>query len=448
MNVIANEAILLHEGLRSYTLQSVVHFYDEIYVFATHHRFSDIVLYYYTIDKTSLLPSSPFTELKTFNFVRGNWPDFFIELSRKETKLLIASRIKLLWSGVQFNEFYVFDKDLEPLWEKQDYYEYDGQGPRDNNYIVDDQGNVSILSLLKRESILSLFSEIRNLYTIYRYTSGGKEFNEYPVTLNERYIRGIDIVAGNQGELICSGLFSEQFRTGMRGTFYFRIDPETARIYDFRLNDFDQVFLQRLAELKEPTLKSNELIEYVITDLVIRDNDRIIMIAEQFFDQPYDTYNNLIITCLDLNGQVYWNQVVEKNQNFNVRMIDNSEIDPSTFREYVINTGIHDQYVKNYSSYALMAPVNRNEIIIFYNDAIKNIDQDDKKNSFTNPRRSYLLAVTIDEYGNMSQQPLFKWERRNLFPEPIRFYDTLHETIIIPAFRGGSYNYFKISADF
>jgi len=39
-----------------------------------------------------------------------------------------------------------------------------------------------------------------------------------------------------------------------------------------------------------------------------------------------------------------------------------------------------------------------------------------------------------------------KWKKKALFPEPIRYYDTLYNTIIIPAFKGRKYNYYKITA--
>ena len=57
------------------------------------------------------------------------------------------------------------------------------------------------------------------------------------------------------------------------------------------------------------------------------------------------------------------------------------------------------------------------------------------------------MAVTIDEYGNINKQPLLKWKKKALFLEPIRFYDTLHNSIVIPAFRYRKFNYYKITAD-
>ncbi len=447
MNLVKRESIKLYEGLRTYEMETIVHFHNEIYVFSSRRRFSNISLYYHKIDKETLLSSTGFIELANIDFIKGNWPDFHFALSRKETKLAIACRTKLQWSKVQFNEYFVLGKDLEILWQKKDFIEFTGQGPRDNKYVLDEQGNLSILSLLKRTSIIDLFREVKNIYIIYRYTNNGELYNEYPVTLSNLYIRGLKIVGADNGDLICAGLYSEIFRAGVRGTFYFRIDPSDGRVQNNYTHEFSSNVFDELVAKKEPIIASDELIKYEMTDLVLRNNGKIILIAEQLFEQPYNTYNNLIVTCFDTSGIVYWTRVIPKHQDFNIHTLAGLEIEPDEYREYVIETGVVDIAIENYCSYALMAPIDKNEIILFFNDHIKNLDPTRKTKNFNNPRKSYLLAVTIDEYGNTSKQAVIKWKRKTLYPEPIRYYDTLHETIVIPAFRGRKFNYYRISAE-
>ncbi|MBN2614018.1 MAG: hypothetical protein JXB00_20845 [Bacteroidales bacterium] len=448
LNLLLEAPIKLFEGLKTYDLETVVHFHGELYIFVSRRRLNDITLFYQKIDKSNLQAATELIELTNMKFIKGNWADFHFALSRRETKLMVACRIKLHWSKVQFNEYYVLGKNMEVVWKKNDSFEFSGQGPRDNKYIVDEKGNISILSLLKRESILSLFSDIKNVYTIYRYTGNGAYFREYPITLKDRYIRGIKVIGNDKGELVCAGLYSELFRAGVRGTFFFKIHPDDGGIYDNTLNEFDDAMLEQLAESKEPTIEKEELIKYVMTDLVERDNGKIFLIAEQLFEQTFNTYNNLIITCYDTLGQVYWNQVIKKKQDFNINLLEKSEIEPADYRDYVMETGSLDMYLENYCSYALMAPLDENDIYIFFNEDIRNLDNPEKYKNFNRPRKSYILGVRIDEYGNITSQPVIKWKKRALYPEPIRFYDTLGNTIIIPAFKGRKYNYYKITARF
>jgi hypothetical protein len=449
LSLLLEAPIKLNEGLRTYNLETVVHFHNNLYVFVSRRGLSDIKLYYQKIDKSTLEPVSGLIELATIDFIKGNWADFHFALSRHETKLLIVCRTKLLWSGSQFNEFYVLGEDLTTIWYRKDSYAYSGQGPRDNKYVVDEDGNVGILSLIQRESILSLIRDNRNTYMIYRYTHNGEDFNQYPVTLGERYIRGVKIVAGEQGDLICAGLYSEIYKKGMRGTFFFKIDPLTGQIYDNYLHEFDPALLSELEQLKEPKLQEEEVIEYVITDIVLRANGKMILIAEQMFAQSFNTYNNLIITCYDTNGQVYWSRVIDKRQNFNINTLPADVYDIGDYRDYIIETGsLEQRYDKNYCSYALMAPLDESYIILFYNDDVRNLTDTEKKRSFKRPKKSYLLAVAIDEFGNISKQPLIEWSKGLLFPEPLRYYDNLHTTLVIPAFRYRNFNYYKITASF
>lgn len=448
LNLVKTEPIKLHEGFRTFDLETIVHFHNEIYMLSSHRRFNNISLYYTKINKETLLADTTRVEIAKIGFIKGNWADFHFALSRKETKLAVICRTKLSLSKVQFNEYYVFGKDMELLWTKKDMIDFKGQGPRDNKYIVDEKGNISILSLLKRASIISVFRDVKNVYTIYRYTHNGEFFQEYPITLINRYIRGLKIIGTDSGDLVCAGLYSEIFRAGVRGTFFFRIDPDNGRIYDNTAQEFNEEMIGRLIAGKEPVIADEELIKYVMTDLVLRDNGKIILIAEQLFEQTYDTYNNLIVTCFDTTGQVYWTNVIPKNQDFNINLLKNEEIEPEEYRDYVIETGSIKMEIENYCSYALMAPVDKNSIVLFFNDHIKNLAENNKKTkNFNQPRRSYIQAVIIDEYGNINKKAVAKWKKKALYPVPMRYYDTLHDTIVIPAFKGRKYNYYKLTTE-
>jgi hypothetical protein len=341
----------------------------------------------------------------------------------------------------------VFGSGLELVWKKKDSFEFHGVGPRDNHYIVDETGNVSILSLIRNDNIFSFLRAVKNIYTIYRYSHEGRDYQEFPLTLNDRYIRGVRIAAGDDGSLYCAGLYSDLYKTGVGGTFFFTIDAVTDRASNLMLNKFDEGLLTRLAALKEPMLRNEEVIRYEVSDMVVRANGQLILIAEQVFEQPYDTYNNLIITSFDIGGQVYWTQVVEKNQDFNYNTHGMpAAVYLSDYRQYVMETGYLEQSLENLCSYALMAPVDKTGIILFYNDDIRNKEAGVKRRNFNQPKKSYLLAVKIDAYGNMTKIPLNAWKRKAMFPEPIRFYDTKSDTLVIPAFRYRKYCYYRIVA--
>jgi hypothetical protein len=448
LNKVHEEPIKLFKGLKTYDLEALVHFHNELYVFVTQRKFSETVLYYQKLDKNSLLPLTELIEITIVEFVKGNWADFHIVLSKHETKLLIASRIKLPLSGAQFNEYFVFDEGLNLVWKRKDTFQFHGQGPRDNRYIVDEVGNVSVLSLLKRETILSLLQEVKNMYAIYRYTDEGNTFREYPLTLPDLFIRGIKIIGSEAGELFCAGLYSEILKAGVRGTFFFKINDSAGLIPGIKLDKFDDAIMADLAGIRDPMINNDELMDYVISDMVFRNNGKIMIIAEQVFNQNYNNYNHLIVTCYDGSGQVYWTRLIRKKQSFSYNTAESGRFELSDYRSYIRETGFMNPYVNNYCSYSLMAPLDKSGIVLFFNENNRNLDTQAPPKSFSNPKKSYIKAVAVDEFGNISEKSVLKWKKKALFPEPIRYYDTLSDTIVIPAFRNRNINYYRISADF
>jgi hypothetical protein len=445
LNILFKEPIKLLNGIKTYDLETVVCFYGELYIFVSKSRLNNITLYYQKIDKSNLKPSSELLELTTIECLKGNWADFNFALSKHEKRLLVACRMKMQFTKVQFNEYYVFGEDLKLLWKRKDSFGFKRQGPRDNKYVVDELGNISVLSLQKRETVLSIFTDEKNSFTIYRYTNEGKDFKEIPVSIPNKYIRGIDIIGDEKGELICAGFYSELLRAGLSGTFFFRIDLSYGKMYNSTVNEFDEGLMAKLAATHEPLINKHEVVDYEMTDILLRANGTILIIAEQFFAQVHDTYNNLILVNYMPSGEIYWDQVVEKKQNYDISLISSPEIDPSEYREHIMETGALDQ-ATNSCSYALMAPLDGNSIIIFYNDDIRNLDHPEKKINFKNPRKAYLLAVTVDEFGKITKQPVLKWKKREFVPEPIRYYDLLNNCIVIPAFRYRKFVYYKFTA--
>lgn len=446
MNKIDEQPIKLYEGLKSFELESIIHFHNKIYVFASRRTFSSKKLYYKIINKSTLKSDELFKEIIDIKYIKGNWADIYFTLSRNEKKLLIACITKVFLSKVQYNEFYVFDKDLKLIWTKKDFYEYKGQGPRENIFVVDDYNNVSILSLIKQQSIFTyLFSEEKNLYNIYRYTENGTVFKSFPITLNEKFIKSIKITDDNEGNLICCGLYSDLLRPGIKGIFYIKISNENNNIISRQLNEFPFSFLEKIKIYKEPFMEEDELMKYEITDIVPRINNTVTLIAEQIFEQNYETYNNLIISNLSQEGYINWITFIPKRQSFSeFAYLDTFGISIQKYRDYIRTSGYKFDQFQNLCSYALLSPINGNDIVIIYNDHIKNLKQHEKIKTFGHYRKSILVAVHLDEYGNIKYIPLKQWQKKLLYPEPIRYYSTLENSIVIPAFKGRKYYYYKI----
>lgn len=447
LNPVEEKFIRLHEKLRTYEFEDVVHFHNRLYVFMSRRGFKNNVLYYQELDKQTLEATTEPIIITDVQNMLGTWADFHFKLSREENKLLIVSRQKIHLSKVQFNEFYVFDKDLQLAWEHKDSYDYEKQGPRYNEYTVDEEGNIAILSFIKRATIFDLKKPVKNVYNIYRYTENGENFKKYTVALKHKYIRGIELVAGNNGELVCAGLYSEMFRKGIRGLFFFEIDNEKGEFVNANLHAFDPDFLEKMTNRDETLIADEELIGYGVTDLVARENGTYIMIAEQFFNQTYNTYNNLLVFSFKADGLLNWKTVIEKKQDYHISPKYN-EMDPQDIRDFLVDSGAIGDYNTNYCSYALLAPIDDSNIFLVYNENIKNLREDKKKYySFNNPRKSYVAIVEISDNGEVEKKNVLPWKRRALFPQPLHFYEQKQDELIIPAYRNRKYKFYKFSFD-
>jgi hypothetical protein len=445
LNPVKEEFIKLNEKLRTYEFEDVIHFHDRLYVFMSRRGFRNNVLYYQEIDKKTLQATTAPVVITDVQNMLGNWADFHFKLSRKENKLLIVSRQKIHLSKVQFNEFYIFDKDLELVWEHKDSYDYEKQGPRYNEYTIDERGNIAILSFIKRATIFDLKKPVKNVYSIYRYTDNGENFKKYTIALDHKYIRGIQLVAGNNGELICAGLYSELFRKGIRGTFFLEIDNQSGEFINAGMQEFDGAFLEKMTNKNESLIADEELIGYGVTDLVVRNNGTYTMIAEQFYNQTYNTYNNLLVFNFHPDGLLNWKTIIEKKQDYSIHT-RYKDMEPEDIREFLVNSGAIGDYNTNYCSYALLAPVDESKMFLVYNESIKNITKKKKKYyNFNNPKKSYVAVVEITENGQVNKKTVLPWKRKALFPKPLHYYEQKTDELIIPAYRNRKYKFYKFN---
>ncbi len=451
LNHVSEEYIKEWQNKKSYILEKIIYFHGKLYGFFSRRGLTNNVLYVQTIDKETLQQNEDLTPITDIKNIKGNWADFYFSLSKRENKLLIVSKIKLQLKKTQFNEFYVFDKDMKLQWSRNDIYQFEGKGPRENEYMIDDLGNTSILSLIKRATILDLAKPVKNIYAIYRYTNNGENFNEYTLALDDLYIRGLNMVAGNDGSLVCAGFYSDRFPYGIAGTFFYKIDAGTDKMRFPKLKAFDERFLQQLAELpyyKETLIGDEELISFKVTDLVTRSNGNIIMIGEQYLEQNYNTFNNLLVMNFSSQGDLIWNNIIMKRQDYNVNYLKQAE-HLEYLGEYIYDVEDYNftaPIERNYCSYALVAPVDGDNIAIVFNDNIKNLSEElTKPKNFANPKKSYLAAVEIDLNGDMKQYPVLESKRKSLYPQPLAYYDTKTNQIYLPAYRSRKYKFLKLT---
>ncbi len=244
----------------------------------------------------------------------------------------------------------------------------------------------------------------RKQLTVFKLKDG--ELSDFNVRHNELLLKEIELTVKDE-ELIFSGLYADDVRSGIRGVFYIRMNDEGDFLHE-EYTRFSTDFLlqgQQLPQnlvLNDPNF-SEGLGSYKMKDLRQTKDGGYIGIAEHFDTEDrisgtgapgtnnridtYYYYNNILIYKIDSTGRLEWNKIIPKNQ-------------------HSINDG---GYYLSFSKY-----VNDSSIFLVFNDNSKNYSESrdylhpsSPKTAYFNSWRNVIALVRIDiETGAVKRQSI------------------------------------------
>ncbi len=303
---------------------------------------------------------------------------------------------------------YVFDRNMEPLWNKEVVLPIRESQFQVADFIVDDYGNVYLIA----KHYLSRGREMVKgkpgfEYIVYGYREKGREEVDYILNLRSHFLSDLHLEVSPEGDLVCAGFYSDEGNELVTGTFFFLVDGKTKEIKQKSLYEFELDFLaMNLSERKRDRLKrrvargiSTGLDKFDIRDLVSREDGGMMLVAEQYFVRKlsdYDPhgagsvnfkyyYNDIIVISISPKGNIEWATKIPKRQ---VSVNDNGY----------------------YSSFAMM--IKGRSLHFIYNDHKVNIEEQrtNKLRNFQLDDENGIVAMaTVDADGNVSRQPLFPY---------------------------------------
>jgi hypothetical protein len=127
--------------------EKLIVFHDSIYLFTSYWNNKRLTLYVCSIDKETLKQNADEREVMVLSrsFMDQNY-SFHVELSRLQSKLLVFGQISRTMPKMQTLKTKVFGKGLAMIWSDSDRIAFDHQYPRTPKVIVDDNGNVAVIS--------------------------------------------------------------------------------------------------------------------------------------------------------------------------------------------------------------------------------------------------------------------------------------------------------------
>ena len=417
------EYLNLNKGFRTFELVDVVHFHDTLYLFTNEMRMKSMILYVETINKETLEQNEDRRRIiEVFNM--GGWiADFDITLSKLEQKLLVSERIVIYGQKTEEVHFMVFGKGMELEWEARESIHHDRKIYKEAEFVVDDKGNAYMLSLYFDPVLVQNLNPRKNSYSVIACTDKGGSVKTYRIDISERYIRGIGIEPGVNDDLMVAGFYSPSLNDfTVDGVFSLSIDYRTKEMRNLKFHEFAPYFIEENMDRKQGK-ELKYLYSFNLDHMALRKNGNMVLVAEQMYDQSFDTYKNLLVVCLTPDGEISWERSITKNQNHNKNSYP------------------------NYSSYAFLAPHDRNKVEIIFNDHLKNMDAAEGKprKNFQYNNKSYLKHVTLGRLGEVGEETIYVRDKRKLLiPAPYYFYDMKNHEMIIPALRYRKYKFAKI----
>lgn len=353
---------------------------------------------------------------------------FDFHISKDSSKLLVFNDLPFDRKAPERFGFRVFDQNFELLWEKNIILPYNSDRFTVEEYRVDNSGNVHLLGVLYQDDAkYRRRGSPTYQYVILSYSDAGETAEEYRIDLEEKFVTDLTFRVGNDGNLICSGFYSERGTYSIKGAYYFRLNPVTRELNNRNFSPFEFDFLTgdmtaknkqraRAAEERNDARRAPELYDYSLDELILRSDGGAVLVAEQFYiqqstyrDSPYgynpygfgygygypyygrywDTqtdyyynYNDIIVVNIRPDGEIEWASRIPK-------------------RQETRNDGGY------YSSYAMS--IVRDKLYFVYNDNARNYSTDrraDRWYNFNGNNSIIVLAQISSRGGEVELFPL------------------------------------------
>ena len=370
---------------------------------------------------------------------------FGVTFSRDSSRMLIYSELPNRKSEPERFALQVFDNQFNELWKKDITLPYGDESFAIEEYRVDDKGNIFMLGVIYQDrSRVRRQGKPTYQYVVLAYLQDGTETQEYRIDPKDKFITDLTFRIANDGNLICSGFYSERGNYSIKGTYYLRMDPHTKEILQATIAPFDFDFLTeyltenqreraRSAEERGDADKAPELYQYKLDELILRSDGGAVLMAEQFFVREriyrywdgtvrYDYfyyYNDIIVVNIRPDGTIEWSARIPKRQ------------------ETLNDEGI-------YSSYALATV--RDRFYFIYNDNVRNISNEgDKDRRYNlNSRNSVVAMTEVRKDGSQTTYPLFSNNDADIITRPKICRQTGSRRMLVYGERGRDFRFAKL----
>ena len=403
-----SEEIVLQYDKKDVNLEDVLFLNNQLYLLTSYPNQAHEKVYLFLqklsdrqmrpTGKARMIVEGPLTQKNTYG------KSFDLQLSEDSSKLLVYHQIPTAPREPERFALHVFDEEMELQWNREVILPYPNEQLRMREYRVDETGKVYLMGAVYNTGQRN--RRLPSYYLVLQYQEGEQVPVEWRIDLEEKFITELTFRIARNGDLICSGFYSERDAYSAKGVCYFRLDAFTRQVvtqtwqpfdFEFRAEELSNRGRERAfrAEVEGNDLRSAELSGYNLDKLVLRTDGGALLVAEQYFMQERFNrfrdgtvqitrvyyYNDLIVVNIRPSGEIEWSVRIPKQQ---VSVNDN---------------GYFSSYV--------MATV-RDRLYFLYNDNDRNFNANTRPGQiFTyNGSQSVIALAEVGKDGSYSVAPL------------------------------------------
>ena len=356
--------------------------------------------------------------------------NFGIQVSRDSSKILIYNDLPSKKGKPERFSLKIYNDGFEELWNKDITLPYNSGNFSTEEYRIDRDGNVYILGVIYQDRTRTRRQgKPTYQYAILAYTSQGEDAEEYKIDFQDKFITDLTFRVADDGNIVCSGFYSEKGTYSIRGTYFFRLNPLTKEVYNRNLKEFDFDFLSdflsnrkkekaKKAKREGNTQKQIELFSYSLDKLVLRSDGGALLVAEQYYvdqDSRNDLYGGRGGYISPITGRYYYdpyrNSTTQRTQeyHYNYNDIIVVNIQPNGEIEWAARIPKRQETIDDggyYSSYAMS--IVRDRIYFVFNDNIKNYQTKKRPDRvyYYNGSSSVIALAEITRDGSVNAYPL------------------------------------------
>ncbi len=398
----------------------------KLYIFSSRYdkRNKKDYLYVQTIDKSTLLLNNDSKKIAEIDYSKKtlfNSGGFGFRMSRDDSKILIFYNIPNKKKEKERFGFHVYDENFSQIWEKNETLPYEESLFIIEDFKVDNNGNVHLLSTMYNEKLkIRKKGKPNYKYLILSYMDLGSRVEEYSIDVKDKFLTNMQIAITDEQNIICAGFYSKNGTMSIIGSYFLTLDGKTHETLSRSFKEFGIEFItQNMTKRQEKRTKKRadkgrnvEMYEYSLDEIILKSDGGAILIGEQYYVKVVTTtttssngsrstktdyyyyYNDIIVINISPDGEIEWAEKIAKRQ---ITANDNAA----------------------FSSY--ISVVSDNNLYFIFNDNMKNLDYggEGKIYNFDKSKRSLVVLVELDGLGKQTRKVLFSAKEAEVLTRPL-----------------------------